>query len=108
MAMILIWNNNETYGNEAGENQGEGTQIVQKRVEQVLKEHTDDLMSLPGVVSTIQGLCNGQPCIKVFIDRIKTKVGAENSHESPRLSSCDPTDKKVQIIWGHPAMMIDY
>ena len=38
-----------------------------KTIEMVLKEHTNDLMSLPGVVGTAQGLCSGKPCIKVFV-----------------------------------------
>jgi hypothetical protein len=37
-----------------------------KNIEEVLKEHTPELMSTPGVVGTAQGLCEGQPCIKVF------------------------------------------
>ena len=32
-----------------------------------LKTHTDELMSLPGVVGTGQGLCDNQPCIRVFV-----------------------------------------
>jgi len=38
-----------------------------KKVGEVLREHTDDLMSVSGVVGTGQGLCNGEPCIKVFV-----------------------------------------
>jgi hypothetical protein len=41
--------------------------MQQKPIEEVLREHTDSLMALPGVVGTAQGLCDGQPCIKVFI-----------------------------------------
>ena len=37
-----------------------------KKIEDVLKEHTNDLMSIPGVVGTGQGLCDNQPCIKIF------------------------------------------
>ena len=36
-------------------------------IEEVLKEHTDELMSIPGVVGTAQGLCDGKPCIKVYV-----------------------------------------
>lgn len=46
--------------------QGEGP-MEKKPIEDVLKEHTDSLMSLPGVVGTAQGECSGQPCIKVFV-----------------------------------------
>ena len=41
---------------------------MQKRsIEAVLKEHTDSLMALPGVVGTGQGLRDGRPCIRVFV-----------------------------------------
>ena len=36
-------------------------------IEEVLKEHTGELMSIPGVVGTAQGICNNKPCIKVFV-----------------------------------------
>ncbi len=38
-----------------------------KTIEQVLKEHTDELMEIPGVVATAQGLSDDKPCIKVFV-----------------------------------------
>lgn len=38
-----------------------------KPIEQVLKEHTEQLMSLPGVVGTAQGLCGNSPCIKIYV-----------------------------------------
>jgi len=38
-----------------------------KSIEEALKEQTDGLMAIPGVVGTAQGLCNGKPCIKVFV-----------------------------------------
>ncbi len=41
--------------------------MPKKSIEEVLSEHTRDLMSLSGVVGAGQGLCNGQPCIKVFV-----------------------------------------
>ena len=41
--------------------------MQEKTIEQALADHTDSLMSLPGVVGTAQGLCDGQPCIKVFV-----------------------------------------
>jgi len=48
--------------------EGEGNQdMSQVKIEDVLKEHTDELMSLPGVVGTGQGLCDGNPCIKIFV-----------------------------------------
>lgn len=41
--------------------------MPKKPIEQVLQEHTPSLMALPGVVGTGQGLCAGEPCIRVFI-----------------------------------------
>ncbi len=41
--------------------------MPKKTIEAVLKEHTNTLMSLPGVVGTAQGECVGKPCIKVFV-----------------------------------------
>ena len=72
--MILVCNNNAADANEGNKKRGDGTQVPKKTIEQVLKEHTDDLMSLPGVVGTGQGLCNDQPCIKVFVSRKTEKL----------------------------------
>ena len=46
--------------------QGENL-MVSKTIEEVLKDHTDQLMSIPGVVGTAQGICNSKPCIKVYV-----------------------------------------
>ena len=41
--------------------------MPKKSIEIVLQEHTDELMSLAGVVGTAQGLCHDKPCIKVYV-----------------------------------------
>jgi hypothetical protein len=41
--------------------------MPEKTIEEVLKKYTPELMSKPGVVGTGQSLCEGQPCIKVFV-----------------------------------------
>src|SRR5207302_1987617 len=47
---------------------GEDTRAVtSKTIEAVLAAHTDSLMALPGVVGTAIGLCDGVPCIRVFL-----------------------------------------
>ncbi|MFQ6078401.1 MAG: hypothetical protein ACE5NJ_04595 [Thermodesulfobacteriota bacterium] len=46
--------------------QGENV-MPEKPIQEVLKEHTPELMSLPGVVGTAQGLCDDKPCIKVLV-----------------------------------------
>lgn len=38
-----------------------------KTIEQVLKEHTDEWMSIPGVVGTAIGEFEGKPCIKIYV-----------------------------------------
>lgn len=43
-------------------------------IEEVLREHTDELMSIPGVVGMAQGICNDRPCIKVFVIEKTKKV----------------------------------
>ncbi len=41
--------------------------MPKKSIEIVLQEHTDELMSMPGVVGTAQSLCDDKPCIKVYV-----------------------------------------
>lgn len=50
-----------------------------KTIEEALKDHTVELMSLSGVVGTAQGHCDGQPCIKVFVVRAKPAL-IQNIH----------------------------
>ncbi len=37
------------------------------KIREVLKRHTDELMSVPGVVGVAEGEFQGRPCIKVFV-----------------------------------------
>ena len=55
-----------TAGTAAGR---EGEAMGRRTIEEVLRAHTGQLMSLPGVVGTAQGVCSGRPCIKVYIDK---------------------------------------
>ncbi|MBI4201325.1 MAG: hypothetical protein HY531_03425 [Chloroflexi bacterium] len=43
--------------------------MSQKPFEQVLMEHREGLMALPGVVATAQGESGGQPCILVLVNK---------------------------------------
>jgi len=36
-------------------------------IEEVINEHTEELMSIPGVVGVGQGLCDTNPCIKIYV-----------------------------------------
>ena len=54
------------YGQEQAD-QPKQKRMPKKTIEAVLKEHTDRLMSISGVVGTAQGLCADKPCIKVYV-----------------------------------------
>ena len=45
-----------------------------KPIEEVLKQHTDTLMSFSGVVGTGQGLHEGKHCIKVFVTELTPEL----------------------------------
>jgi hypothetical protein len=53
----------------------------EKAIEAVLKERTKELMSIPGVVGTGQGLCDDKPCIKVLV----VKETPEVDQKIPRM-----------------------
>ncbi len=57
-----------TYCSNIGINdhQGEFT-MAPHTIEDTLKRHTAELMSIPGVVGTAEGLSDGEPCISVFV-----------------------------------------
>lgn len=60
-----------------------------KAIEKVLKEHTKELMSIPGVVGTGQSLCDDKPCIKVYVIQ-----------ETPELEQKIP-----RILEGYPVVI---
>jgi hypothetical protein len=66
IGISLFGTTSGTCADETGNDQGWEKEMPGKKIEEVLKEHTPELMSTPGVVGTAQGLCDGQPCIKVF------------------------------------------
>ena len=41
--------------------------MTPRPIEDVLRDHTPDLMARPGVVGTAQGEDGGRPCIIVFV-----------------------------------------
>ena len=43
------------------------TKAIILSIEEAIKEHSEELMSIPGVVGVGQGLCDNNPCIKVYI-----------------------------------------
>jgi hypothetical protein len=44
----------------------EAAAVSDKTIEQVQQEHTEAWMSIPGVVGTALGQCEGKPCILVL------------------------------------------
>ncbi len=56
-------------GQQGGKGDKGHRPMQQKKIETVLKEHTDSLMALPGVVGTAIGECAGKPCIKVYVEK---------------------------------------
>lgn len=45
-------------------------------IEQALAEHTDVWMEIDGVEGTGIGLCDEEPCIKIFVSRPPEEFGA--------------------------------
>jgi hypothetical protein len=41
--------------------------MTDKTIKQVLQEHSQYIISLPGVVGIAQGNLSGKPCIRVFV-----------------------------------------
>jgi hypothetical protein len=66
ISLIVIATFGISCATKLGEHQGEKI-MAKKPIEKVLKEQTQKLMSIPGVVGTAQGLCNNKPCIKVYV-----------------------------------------
>ena len=56
-------------GQQGAKDDEEHRPMQQKKIETVLKEHTDSLMALPGVVGTAIGECAGKLCIKVYVEK---------------------------------------
>lgn len=54
-------------GKEFGATTQAGSRAPGMTIEEALKQHTNRLLSLPGVVGTAIGECQGKPCIKVLV-----------------------------------------
>lgn len=77
MSVMIIAMSVMTCANtKADSRQGENA-VTGKAIEEVLKEHTEELMSVPGVVGTASGICEGRPCIKVYVIRKTTGLEQE-------------------------------
>ncbi len=63
---------------------GEGpkkTAGVSLPIEEVLEKHTEELMSIPGVVAVGEGLCDNNPCVKVYL----SKKSPDSDGKIPRI-----------------------
>ncbi len=67
IGLLLLVAGGVACGQPSAEAVPEERTLVEKPIEQVLQEHTDSLMALPGVVGTALGLCADEPCIQVFV-----------------------------------------
>lgn len=50
--------------------------VNSKPIEEVQKEHSSRLMSLPGAIGVGIGKAGNQPCIMVFVEKITTALQA--------------------------------
>jgi hypothetical protein len=66
-----------------------GQAVAAQDITKGLQQHTETLMAVPGVVGTAQSLCDGQPCIKVFVVQA-----------TPEL-----TQKIRRILTGYPVVI---
>jgi hypothetical protein len=67
MGALLIVTSGIDCSRKTGHRHNEENVMPKKSIAVVLKEHTDELMAISGVVGTAQGLCNNKPCIKVYV-----------------------------------------
>jgi len=64
MLVVAAESSQQVEGRRAGE-----TLMPQRTIAEVLRDLTDRVMSIPGVVGTAEGRCDGRPCIKIFVAR---------------------------------------
>ncbi len=66
----------------------ERARVTQRTIEEVLKDHTEEWLSLPGVVGTAIGECDGQPCIRILVARRTPEL----EESIPRVADGYPVD----------------
>lgn len=67
----------------------EGRTMPTKPIAEALKDHTDTLMAIPGVVGVAQGLLGNIPCIKVYV-----------TEQTPQIQQHIP-----KALDGHPVVV---
>jgi hypothetical protein len=63
-------------GSEPAVSKGE-TQVKEMTISEILRERTGALMAVQGVVGVGQGLCDGRPCVKVYVVKKTPEVEQE-------------------------------
>jgi hypothetical protein len=63
-------------GSERAVSKGE-TPVKEMTISEILRERTGELMSVRGVVGVGQSLCDGRPCVKVYVVKKNPEVMEE-------------------------------
>lgn len=69
VTLVLLCGSQLGCGKPNNKTEAREGEVSEKTIEAVLKAHTEKLMAIPGVVGTGQGLCDGKPCIRVYISQ---------------------------------------
>ena len=69
VGLVWLFASGIACGQQSAKEQQGQTLMQRKKIDTVLKEHTDSLMALPGVVGTAIGKCAEKPCIKVYVEK---------------------------------------
>ena len=85
---------NKTVDNYQGKNK-----MAAGTIEEVINEHTEELMAIPGVVGVGQCLCDNSPCIKVYIIE---KTPDLDKKISNILDGYEVMIEVIGEIWAHP------
>lgn len=70
MFLISLANHSYCQKNSNTPHRPEQTMSVNK----VLERYSETLLALPGVQGTAQSLCDKQPCIRVYVDRLTPEL----------------------------------
>jgi hypothetical protein len=83
LCLLRVWS---ARSEPAGGNSADVKEMSSKTIQQALEAHNQELLSIPSIVGTAQGLCESTPCIRVMVRR-----------QSPSLER-----KILSILKGYP------
>ena len=69
VSLVILFIVSLSWANDEFDTRAEGNPMPAKGINEVLRDHAESIMSIPGVVGTAQGLCDNKPCIKVYVIR---------------------------------------